>query len=376
MKLRFNRFAEEKAFRSPRDFSRFASNQKNQFDALRQKDAQQYEAWAKTVSANWATVIARADDPEATTGTIAQALAQHPVVTFESTLAKRLMTMTSQGRTHYASQLMPFLGGAYDNRPANNLQVSTLNAYSEFLAAILQDSVSRGASLTEALADQERRLEALLEVNAEQLAAGYDRFEQLLDKANEELGNLASIEKDRMAAREASWTETHHAFIEQLSTETAVALWEKRSDKHLGRYKSFRRWAIGFGVAGLAITLAWIFGGFAAARHFFPNDKTAQIASYSAGSVALFTLFVWGLRVLVRSMMSEDHLATDASARSALAHTYLALTKEEAATAEDRAIILATLFAPVSDGLVKDDGMPTFSPAALAAQVLTKPGFR
>ena len=72
-------------------------------------------------------------------------------------------------------------------------------------------------------------------------------------------------------------------------------------------------------------------------------------------------------------MMSEDHLKTDASARSALAHTYLSLIKDEAATPEDRAIVLASLFAPVSDGLVKDDGMPAFSPMAMAAHVLTNP---
>ncbi|WP_420897430.1 DUF6161 domain-containing protein [Altericroceibacterium xinjiangense] len=104
----------------------------------------------------------------------------------------------------------------------------------------------------------------------------------------------------------------------------------------------------------------------------FPDKETAQLASYTAGSVALFTLFVWGLRVLIRSMMSEDHLSTDASARSALAHTYLALTKEKAATPEGRAIILAALFAPVSDRLVRDDAMPAFSQAALVARAVTK----
>jgi len=169
------------------------------------------------------------------------------------------------------------------------------------------------------------------------------------------------------------WEETHASFIEHLATETAVELWEKRAKEHKKRYESFRGWALRFGIGGLIIGLVWIFWGFALAKSVFSDDKTAQIASYTAGTIALFTLLVWGLRVLIRSMMSEDHLATDASARSVLAHTYLALTKEKAATENGRAIILAALFAPVSDGLVKDDGMPTISPAAIAAQTITRP---
>lgn len=56
-----------------------------------------------------------------------------------------------------------------------------------------------------------------------------------------------------------------------------------------------------------------------------------------------------------------------------MAHTYLALIKDKAATDQDRAIILAALFAPVSDGIVSDDAMPILSPMALAAHSLTNP---
>jgi hypothetical protein len=48
-----------------------------------------------------------------------------------------------------------------------------------------------------------------------------------------------------------------------------------------------------------------------------------------------------------------------------MAETYLALTKEGAATEQDRAIVLASLFKPVVDGIVKDDGLPAITPAAL-----------
>ena len=195
----------------------------------------------------------------------------------------------------------------------------------------------------------------------------------MLDTAAEDHKSLAEDAAATMAQHRADWEQARHDYLEQLKTETAVELWSERSNTHKENYKTFRMWTIGFGLVGLVLSLLWIFIGFAGVRWMLPNDVTAQVGSYVAGSVVIFTLFVWGLRVLVRSMMSEDHLSTDASARSAMAHTYLALIKQNAATDSDRTIILASLFAPVSDGIVKDDGMPVLSPAALAAHSLTNP---
>jgi hypothetical protein len=48
-----------------------------------------------------------------------------------------------------------------------------------------------------------------------------------------------------------------------------------------------------------------------------------------------------------------------------MAETYLALTKEEAATDQDRAIVLASLFRPIADGIISDDGLPAITPAAI-----------
>lgn len=38
---------------------------------------------------------------------------------------------------------------------------------------------------------------------------------------------------------------------------------------------------------------------------------------------------------------------------------------------KDRAIILAALFRPNTDGIVKDDGAPDLGPASVAAKILT-----
>lgn len=72
--------------------------------------------------------------------------------------------------------------------------------------------------------------------------------------------------------------------------------------------------------------------------------------------------------------MSEHHLGVDARSRESMAHTYLALLDNDGATDEkDRAIVLAALFRPVTDGLVKDDALPLISPAAILSRQLAMP---
>jgi hypothetical protein len=71
--------------------------------------------------------------------------------------------------------------------------------------------------------------------------------------------------------------------------------------------------------------------------------------------------------------MSEHHLAVDSEERATMVKTYLALTEKNAADEKERALVLASLFRPTSDGIVKDDAAPDMSPAALLSRVLNKP---
>ena len=91
----------------------------------------------------------------------------------------------------------------------------------------------------------------------------------------------------------------------------------------------------------------------------------------TSATVLILTLCLWSARILVRLMMTEHHLAIDADSRAALGDTYIRLTAEGDAALEDRKIVLATMFRPVSDGIVNDDGLPFLSPAAVASSLLT-----
>jgi hypothetical protein len=84
------------------------------------------------------------------------------------------------------------------------------------------------------------------------------------------------------------------------------------------------------------------------------------------------TLVIWPIRILAKMLLSNVHLATDASERSILTRTYLALIRKDDKMEEaDRQLILKVLFRPTSTGIVKDDGAPS-GISEIAARTLNK----
>ena len=71
------------------------------------------------------------------------------------------------------------------------------------------------------------------------------------------------------------------------------------------------------------------------------------------------TLAFWFIRLLVRIFLSHIHLENDAAERVTMAKTYLALIRDGSFEGKDNiGTILAALFRPTGDGIVKDEGLP------------------
>jgi hypothetical protein len=83
-------------------------------------------------------------------------------------------------------------------------------------------------------------------------------------------------------------------------------------------------------------------------------------AAWHLGSfILLATLSFWFIRLLVRIFLSSLHLENDASERVTMAKTYLALLRNGNLPSGDSInTILAALFRPSGDGIVKDEGVP------------------
>lgn len=88
---------------------------------------------------------------------------------------------------------------------------------------------------------------------------------------------------------------------------------------------------------------------------FLETAATWKIGSF----VLLATLCFWFIRLLVRIFLSNLHLENDAAERVTMAKTYLALIRDSALPrGENISTILAALFRPSGDGIVKDEGLP------------------
>lgn len=375
MKLQLHRYDRPRSFRSIEHFIAFVDEQLGKYQDLERNSPSDFRFWGNTLQQAWLQAKAHARNSDKEGSQLNLRLKNNPCIEADSNIADVLRRLTAEKRHDAVNGILKVLKPTEDNQNAGGLTLGGLYGIVEaMVAATLADKIGRtstGRMLADLIEEHENRMDKLLELDAEKLEEKQSQFGDLFQRSDQRRAQLERLAVDALAQGKADFAEAHHEYVEQLKTQTAVKLWEERAETHHTKYKSFRTWSWRVGAIGGTAGIAWIFLGFALAQQIFPNDTTAQIAVYSASSIVLFTLFVWALRVLIRSMISENHLATDASARAAMAHTYLALTKEEAASQEDRAIILASLFAPVSDGLVKDDGMPILSPAALAASAIT-----
>jgi hypothetical protein len=163
-------------------------------------------------------------------------------------------------------------------------------------------------------------------------------------------------------------------YEEALQIKAPVEYWRQKADEHRANRARYRNILLGYaGVSGLALLVGLGSLAYQALQLAeLPDVPPAVFVILGAVGVVVTTAVFWAARILVRLFMSEHHLAIDSAERGTMAMTYLALTEKKAAEEKDRAIVLASLFRPTSDGIVKDDAAPDFGPAALLSKVLDK----
>ncbi len=156
------------------------------------------------------------------------------------------------------------------------------------------------------------------------------------------------------------------AFEETMQLQAPVKYWRDKADNHkIAEDNARRRLYWFFPLSALILALT-----FAIAAYFLLK-ATANPALYivvSGGLAIISTLGLWIGRILTKLYLSEHHLRNDAEERAVMTTTYLALTRENAATETDRHIVLNALFRSTPDGIVKDDGPGDFNIAALLSR--------
>lgn len=191
----------------------------------------------------------------------------------------------------------------------------------------------------------------------QQLGASELRSEQLsneVDKLRQETkGHIDQVQRIVVKAENA-----HSALQDKLALDKAAKYWSGiggKQRKHITRF----RWFLGSLLVWLASSVCVLWYTLEDYRNMVINaDNFYDLVPYLPTNILLVLLAVWGARVLVRLILSENHLATRAEEKGVLIQTYLALVNQGAAEKEDRSTILASIFSHTQDGLVQEDGMP------------------
>ena len=138
----------------------------------------------------------------------------------------------------------------------------------------------------------------------------------------------------------------------------------------------FGVWGLGFGffiVSAFVIAAVAYIAGLIVLSVEDANDRAPVYLLVAGALLGITSLIFWAGRLTVKLWLSEHHLRKDATERSIMTETYLALQESEQATESDRAIVLAAIFRPTPDGVVKEEGPADLGVQAAISKFLSKP---
>ena len=162
-------------------------------------------------------------------------------------------------------------------------------------------------------------------------------------------------------------------YYKKLQLQASDSYWSRKAKRH-------RLLSLAFAAIFIVSLLVFGYGMFCEINYLFATSNTTKTSIEAKASpspqipqtsskpeywvlsiLALSTLIgIWFIRIIVRVLLSNIHLYSDASERVTMLTTYLALIQEGKGICEDdRQLILMALFRPSSSGLIKDDALPS-----------------
>jgi len=225
----------------------------------------------------------------------------------------------------------------------------------EALASLRTEWQERSNEHARQSSQQSAELEAMI---AQRKAEGAEA----VAAASKQREEHAAAHAEQMTAATKELTALQATFTAELALRAPVTYWSNKRQYHDAKAFATARWLATYVVVGLVavfIAAAYLLNVEAANVLHLPVWHFALFAS-------LFGLFVWVARILVRLMLSNQHLAEDARERVAIANTFLALVRggKLPETATDK--VLEALLRHSPDGIVRDDALP------LVAEMLKK----
>jgi uncharacterized membrane protein YidH (DUF202 family) len=167
--------------------------------------------------------------------------------------------------------------------------------------------------------------------------------------------------------------QTRITFEEFMRLKAPVQYWHDKAKNHQESRAYLAKVLVVFSVVA---TVALGLGLYQLAEHALKiaaaQTSTHSYLLFAALGVVGTTIVFWIARILTRLFLSQHHLAIDSEERAIMVQTYLALTANNLATADERAIVLGSLFRPTADGIVKDDAAPDLGPSAILSRLVQR----
>ena len=183
-----------------------------------------------------------------------------------------------------------------------------------------------------------------------------DKHNQIQIQYDEKVSEFAEFKKsldDWQKEKHEKIKALEDTYENKLSLEAPERLWKKRSKEHQLLAKKWTRFLI-FAVIALIFALV----GLVIVLHLYLKSIQSELPFISESFIliSVISFFIYIVRILIKIVMSNHHLATEYKQKAALTRFYQALTKAGTdIEKEERLIIINSLFSKVETGLVKTD---------------------
>jgi hypothetical protein len=214
-------------------------------------------------------------------------------------------------------------------------------------ATVGTETFDKAVAATDEITAQRKRQEAEFTVQL-------DRFSSQFATAAQERQEAMDKQTNR---HENDWLNLKKKYADELRLQAPLTFWTTRANTYSKMADKSRCRFVWAGVLTVAIVcglLAKFWQMFAAKS---PSDIPLSMWIVTG---TILALGFWTVKQFGRLYFSYEHLARDAEERVTLVQTFVALSQdnEKIVSEADLKFVLASLFRPSEDGLVKDDGLP------------------
>lgn len=275
-----------------------------------------------------------------------------------------------------------WMGQDFSGAPIDTV-ISGLLQWELYERGIKDRMKTENAALKRLAGDMQSTLTQYQEAERTQTARFDELHGQISEQSTHQQGTFDTDQETRANGWQKQLDDTHaeldrlkETYDKHMSLAAPVEYWDAKRKKH-------RLWS--------GVSFGSIIAGMGAAAYFLHTElqsvaqavmaskaaTTSTVKLQSGGSTAiqaltdsattwhlgsfilLATLSFWFIRLLVRIFLSNLHLENDAAERVTMAKTYLALIRDGSLPRGDNiSTVLAALFRPTGDGIVKDEGVP------------------